>query len=80
MPAIRVGGRKTTAAQLNSFIGRAAEIAKLRDLLSASRLVTLTGTGGTGKTRLSIQVAYEPSDPADQNVPAVKTGILRGVR
>jgi predicted ATPase/Tfp pilus assembly protein PilF len=46
-------------AQLNSFIGRAAELAKLRELLSASRLVTLTGTGGTGKTRLSIQAAYE---------------------
>ena len=46
-------------AQLNSFIGRAAEIARLRELLAASRLVTLTGTGGTGKTRLSIQAAYE---------------------
>jgi len=46
-------------AQLNSFIGRAAEIARLRELLSGSRLVTLTGTGGTGKTRLSLQAAYE---------------------
>ncbi|HEX4781562.1 MAG TPA: tetratricopeptide repeat protein [Usitatibacter sp.] len=46
-------------AQLNSFIGREPELAKLRELMSASRLVTLTGTGGTGKTRLSLQAAYE---------------------
>ena len=46
-------------AQLNSFIGRAEEIAQLRAFLESSRLVTLTGPGGTGKTRISLQAAYE---------------------
>lgn len=42
-------------AQLTSFIGREKEIDELKSALSASRLVTLTGSGGTGKTRLSIE-------------------------
>ena len=43
--------------ELNSFVGREAEISEVRRLLEASRLVTLTGVGGTGKTRLSLHVA-----------------------
>lgn len=43
--------------QLTSFVGREAELRTACDLLSANRLVTLTGPGGTGKTRLSLQVA-----------------------
>jgi len=46
-------------AQLNSFVGREREIAELKKMLAASRLVTLTSSGGTGKSRLSLQVAYE---------------------
>jgi len=42
--------------QLTSFIGRENEIAELKALLASARLVTLTGSGGTGKTRLSIEV------------------------
>ena len=49
-------------APLNSFIGREKEIAEVRGLLERSRLVTLTSTGGTGKTRLSLQVAAECLD------------------
>ena len=48
-------------AQLTSFIGR-ADVERVIDLLPSSRLVTLTGPGGTGKTRLSLQVAAEVSD------------------
>jgi predicted ATPase/class 3 adenylate cyclase/DNA-binding CsgD family transcriptional regulator len=44
-------------AQLTSFVGRRAEIASVRDTLAGNRLVTLTGTGGVGKTRLAVQVA-----------------------
>src|SRR5215831_12093728 len=44
-------------AQVSSFIGRDAELAAVRDLVAASRLVTLTGAGGAGKTRLALQVA-----------------------
>jgi predicted ATPase/DNA-binding CsgD family transcriptional regulator len=43
--------------QVSSFIGRGAELAAVRDLMAGSRLVTLTGTGGAGKTRLGLQVA-----------------------
>src|SRR5436853_475782 len=39
--------------QLTSFVGRAAELGLVRRRLSAGRLVTLTGTGGVGKTRLA---------------------------
>jgi predicted ATPase/DNA-binding winged helix-turn-helix (wHTH) protein len=44
-------------AELNTFVGREAETAQLRELLSRSRLVTLTGAGGTGKSRLSLHLA-----------------------
>ena len=44
-------------AQLTSFIGRAREIAAVRRLLARTRLVTITGAPGTGKTRLSLEVA-----------------------
>jgi predicted ATPase/DNA-binding CsgD family transcriptional regulator len=43
--------------QLTSFIGRQRELAVVEQLLSTARLVTLTGVGGCGKTRLAIQVA-----------------------
>ncbi len=43
--------------QLTSFIGRAPEIAEVKDRLTEARLVTLTGSGGCGKTRLALQVA-----------------------
>jgi predicted ATPase len=45
--------------QLTSFIGREREMAKIRQLLSEARLVTLTGAGGSGKTRLALQVAAD---------------------
>ena len=43
--------------QLTSFIGRERELAVVEQLVSTSRLVTLTGAGGCGKTRLAIQIA-----------------------
>ena len=45
--------------QLTSFIGREGEMAKIGKLFQKSRFVTLTGPGGTGKTRLALQVAGE---------------------
>jgi predicted ATPase/class 3 adenylate cyclase len=44
---------------LSVFIGRSAELAAIRSLLAESRLVTLTGAGGCGKTRLALQAAAE---------------------
>ena len=43
--------------QLTSFISRQREIAEVGRLLAEARLLTLTGAGGTGKTRLALQAA-----------------------
>jgi predicted ATPase/class 3 adenylate cyclase len=45
--------------QLTSFIGREHEIAEAKQLLLRARLLTFTGPGGTGKTRLALQIAEE---------------------
>jgi predicted ATPase/DNA-binding XRE family transcriptional regulator len=45
--------------QLTSFIGRERELAEAKQLLSNTRLLTLTGPGGTGKTRLALQIAQD---------------------
>jgi predicted ATPase/class 3 adenylate cyclase len=45
--------------QLTSFIGRLKEKDELKQILSKERLLTLTGPGGSGKTRLALQVAAE---------------------
>jgi predicted ATPase/DNA-binding XRE family transcriptional regulator len=46
-------------APLTPFVGRAAELAEMRELLGAARLVTVTGAGWSGKTRLAQRVAAE---------------------
>ncbi|RSS42946.1 LuxR family transcriptional regulator [Streptomyces sp. WAC05858] len=46
-------------AEVTSFVGRRHEAAEVKEMLSASRLVTLTGVGGVGKTRLALRVADE---------------------
>lgn len=51
--------RHNLPLKLTSFIGREKEIAGLKKQLKEHRLVTLTGSGGIGKTRLSIQIAHE---------------------
>ena len=48
--------------QLTTFVGRDAELEAAARLLSQTRLLTLTGPGGTGKTRLSLQLAARSSD------------------
>ncbi len=55
-------------SQLSSFIGREKEQAEIMDLISKNRLVTLVGTGGIGKTRLSLQIA-------EKVVAAFKDGV-----
>ncbi len=60
MPASTTAHRAgNVPAELTTFIGRRREVAEVKRLLTASRLVTLTGVGGAGKTRLSLRVASE---------------------
>jgi predicted ATPase/class 3 adenylate cyclase len=54
--------------ELTSFIGRKREIEEVRRALEESRLVTLTGPGGTGKTRLGLQVGAELLDRFEHGV------------
>ncbi|HUO37390.1 MAG TPA: adenylate/guanylate cyclase domain-containing protein, partial [Mycobacterium sp.] len=48
--------------QTTSFIGRESEVAELQTAVKAHRLVTLTGVGGVGKTRLAVEVAARLAD------------------
>ena len=54
--------------QVTSFIGRERELAEVQRLLSGARLLTLTGTGGSGKTRLSLQAAADVIDAYEDGV------------
>ncbi|MEV6152693.1 BTAD domain-containing putative transcriptional regulator [Nonomuraea sp. NPDC052129] len=64
-PAGSLAGPPATnlPASLTELIGRDAEVAEVRSLLRAGRLVTLTGPGGVGKTRLALEAAAEPGRP-----------------
>ena len=56
MDRVKIG---SLPAELTSFVGRRQEVRDVKGLLTDSRLVTLTGVGGTGKTRLALRVATE---------------------
>jgi predicted ATPase/DNA-binding CsgD family transcriptional regulator len=63
--------------QLTSFIGREREVVDIKRLLLSARLVTLTGTGGSGKTRLAIQLATLVKDEYRDGVCLVDLAALR---
>jgi predicted ATPase/transcriptional regulator with XRE-family HTH domain/Tfp pilus assembly protein PilF len=65
-------------AQLASFIGRDRELADVRDLAKSSRLVTLTGAGGCGKTRLALQLAAGLLDGSGDGVWLVELAAVTG--
>ena len=51
--------RGALPAELTSFVGRRRELSETRRLLASSRMLTLTGVGGVGKTRLALRMAAE---------------------
>jgi predicted ATPase/DNA-binding SARP family transcriptional activator len=65
-PAPPAGPARTNLrAQLTSFIGRQDDVTRIRKTLGNSRLVTLVGPGGAGKTRLAAEIAADIRDSAD---------------
>jgi predicted ATPase len=56
-PTPRIRPRRNLPAQFTSFVGREMDASTLTRLIQDNRLVTLTGPGGTGKTRLAVRVA-----------------------
>jgi predicted ATPase/class 3 adenylate cyclase len=63
-------------ALLSPFIGRHRELSELRELVKESRLVTITGAGGAGKTRLAMQAAAELLDGTGDGVWLVELAPL----
>ncbi len=61
-PALKSLYRTNLPVPATPFLGRENELAEVLDLLEDARLLTLTGPGGTGKTRLGLQAAAEASD------------------
>src|SRR6266496_4666373 len=62
--------------QLTSFIGRERELAEVERLMSTSQLVTLTGAGGCGKTRLALRVTTDLSSHVEDGVWWVELAVL----
>ena len=66
--------------QLTTFVGREREMAEVRNLLASTRLLTLCGTGGLGKTRLSLQTAADVVDLYPDGVWFVELASLTDAR
>ncbi|MGH2740485.1 MAG: ATP-binding protein [Actinomycetota bacterium] len=64
-------------AQLTTFVGREDDIEAVKGLLTLNRLVTLTGPGGTGKTRLSLRVADESQPSFEDGAYFVRLAPIR---
>jgi predicted ATPase len=84
LPVAKGGGQTGRASkpkhnlpyQLTSFVGREQEMEQLEELVLAHRLVTLTGAGGAGKTRLAIEVASRLIDAFPDGVWLVELATL----
>ena len=67
-PVVSDRTRTNLPQVLTSFVGREREIAQIKQLLPTTRLLTITGTGGIGKTRLVLQAAAEVLDAYREGV------------
>jgi hypothetical protein len=75
-PPSAPGPRHNLPAALSSFIGRGAEIAEVRHLWANTWMLTLTGAGGCGKSRLALEVAGGLVDGCTDGVWVVEAGPL----
>ncbi|HEX9301935.1 MAG TPA: adenylate/guanylate cyclase domain-containing protein, partial [Casimicrobiaceae bacterium] len=66
--------------QVTSFIGRERELAEVKELVGKTRLLTLLGVGGLGKTRLSLQLAADVMDDYPDGVWFVELAAIADVR
>ena len=72
--------RHNLPAQVSSFVDRERQVSELAQLLSRARVITLTGTGGVGKTRLALQLAANMLDGSDDEAWFVDLGPLTDAR
>ena len=70
-------GRTNLPDQVSSFVGRERELEELRGLLAGARVLTLTGAGGVGKTRLALRLGAELLDGSGDGVWFVDLAPLR---
>jgi predicted ATPase/DNA-binding SARP family transcriptional activator len=67
-PFLQVPATHNLPTMTTSFIGRKQELYQLRELLGTTQLLTLTGSGGSGKTRLAAQLAWQERDIYRQGI------------
>lgn len=70
-------GRNNLPEQFTSFVGREREQEQVREALTSTRLLVLTGAGGAGKTRLALQVAADSSESFSDGVWWIELASLR---
>ncbi|MET8687426.1 BTAD domain-containing putative transcriptional regulator [Streptomyces sp. NPDC004732] len=77
-PTVEQGGRQALPTPLTPLVGRTQAVAEVGELLAAGRLVTLTGPGGVGKTRLALEAAARSAASSPDDVRLVELAALRG--
>ncbi len=80
LKALTASRPPTLPVSVTSFIGRTRELAEVKQRLSATRLLTLTGPGGCGKTRLALQAATDLADKFVDGVWFVELSTLSDPR
>jgi predicted ATPase/DNA-binding CsgD family transcriptional regulator len=73
----RSPSKNNLPAPVTSFVGRESQFAEVRQLLNSARLLTLTGPGGVGKTRLALQVAPAALDDFVDGVYLIEFAPIR---
>ncbi|GGV16163.1 SARP family transcriptional regulator [Actinomadura cremea] len=79
-PPAPVRRRTNLPAPVTGLIGRTGAVARVRELLADARLVSLTGPGGVGKTRLAVEAARSPAEDLPDGAWLVELAGLDGTR